>query len=72
MAREWKRIGNDFDIGFHPVLAKPLFNDSDTATRGSAPLKNRANPQVVRKAWYNFRKDDDVRWQYTERPLSNL
>jgi hypothetical protein len=39
---------------------------SDTAPRGSATLQNRTNPQVVREAQDNFRKDDDVRWQWRE------
>ncbi len=42
-----------------------FFNDSDTALRGSATLRNRPNPQVVRGAQDNFRKDDDVRWQWS-------
>ncbi len=48
------------------VLANPPFNDSDTAPRGSAILQNRTNLQVVREAQDNFRKDDDVRWQWRE------
>ena len=48
------------------VLANPPFNDSDTAPRGGALLQNRANPQVVREAQDNFRKNDDVRWQWSE------
>lgn len=43
--------------------ARP-FNDSDTAQRGSAIQQNRTNPQVGREAQDNFRKDDDVRWQW--------
>jgi|GEM_PF-3300697 len=42
----------------------PLFNDSDTALRGSAFLQSEASPQVVTAAKDNFRKDDDVRWQF--------
>ncbi len=48
------------------LLANPPFNHCDTAPRGCAILQNRANPQVVRKAQDNFRKDDDVRWQWSE------
>lgn len=37
----------------------------DTALRGSAFLQSEAKPQVVSEAKDNFRKDDDVRWQWS-------
>jgi len=42
----------------------PLFNNSDTALGGSALLQSEASPQVVSAAKDNFRKNDDVRWQF--------
>jgi len=52
------------DLRADYVLANPPFNDSDTALRGSAFLQSEASPQVVSEAKDNFRKDDDVRWQF--------
>jgi type I restriction enzyme M protein len=72
--------GNEADFGpkhtdnlrrvLHPdlradyVLANPPFNDSNTELRGRAFLQSAAKPQVVSEAKDNFRKDDDVRWQF--------
>ena len=52
------------DLRADYVLANPPFNDSDTALRGSAFLQSEAKMQVVSEAKDNFRKDDDVRWQF--------
>jgi hypothetical protein len=53
------------------LLANPPFNDSDTALRDSAFLQSDAKPQVVSEARDNFRKDDDVRWQFGVPPKGN-
>ena len=53
------------------LLANPPFNDSDTALRDSAFLQSEASPQVVSEAKDNFRKDDDVRWQFGVPPKGN-
>ena len=53
------------------VLANPPFNDSDTALRDSAFLRSEASPQVVSEAKDNFRKDDDVTWQFAVPPKGN-
>jgi type I restriction enzyme M protein len=53
------------------LLANPPFNDSDTALRGSAFLQSEAKMQVVSEAKDNFRKDDDVRWQFGVPPKGN-
>jgi len=47
------------------LLANPPFNDSDTALRACAFLQSEATMQVVSEAKDNFRKDDDVRWQWS-------
>ena len=47
------------------LLANPSFNDSDTALSGSAFLQSEAKPQVLSASKDNFRKDDDVRWQWS-------
>ncbi|MBL9154583.1 MAG: N-6 DNA methylase [Verrucomicrobiales bacterium] len=66
-----KEHADTFRLVQHPdlradyVLANPPFNDSDTALRGSAFLQSEAKPQVVSEAKDNFRKDDDVRWQWS-------
>ena len=52
------------DLRADYVLANPPFNDSDTALRDSACLQCEAKTQVVSEAKNNFRKDDDVRWQF--------
>jgi type I restriction enzyme M protein len=59
------------DLRADYVLANPPFNDSDTALRGSAFLQSEAKPQVVSEAKDNFRKDDDVRWQFGVPPKGN-
>lgn len=46
-------------------LANPPFKYSDTALRDSAFLKCEAKPKVVSEAKGNFRKDDDVRLQWS-------
>lgn len=55
-----------------PAKSKPAdsakkrwFGDSDTALRDSAFLQSETKPQVVSEAKENFRKDDDVRWQWS-------
>ncbi|MCK9588310.1 MAG: N-6 DNA methylase [Terrimicrobiaceae bacterium] len=53
------------------LLANPPFNDSDTALRDSAFLQSEAKMQVVSEAKDNFRKDDDVRWQFGVPPKDN-
>jgi type I restriction enzyme M protein len=53
------------------LLANPPFNDSDTALRGSQFLQSEAKMQVVSEAKDNFRKDDDVRWQFGVPPKGN-
>jgi len=53
------------------VLANPPFNDSDTALRDRAFLQSEAKMQVVTEAKDNFRKDDDVRWQFGVPPKGN-
>ena len=50
---------------------RPPFNDSDTALRDSAFLQSEATMQVVSEARDNFRKDDDVRWQFGVPPKGN-
>lgn len=45
--------------------ANPPFNDSDTALRGSAFHERKAKLQVVSEAKDNFRKADNVRWQWS-------
>jgi hypothetical protein len=55
-------VGSDIRADY--VRANPPFNDSDTALRGSAFPQSVANPQVVSEAKDNFRKVDDVRWQF--------
>ena len=52
------------DLRADYVLANPLFNDSDTALRGSAFLQTRGTLQVMAERQDNFRKDDDVRWRW--------
>ena len=52
------------DLRADYVLANPPFNDSDTALRDSAFLQSEAKMQVASEAKDNFRKDDDVRWQF--------
>ena len=42
-----------------------------TALRDSASLKTEGTPQVAREARHNFRKDDDVRWQFGVPPKDN-
>ena len=54
------------------LLANPPFNDSDTALRDSAFLQSEASPQVVSEAKDNFRKEDDVRWQFGVPPMTAL
>ena len=52
-------------------LISSLFSDSETALRYSAFLQSEAKPQVVSEAKDNFRKDDDVRWQFGLPPKGN-
>jgi type I restriction enzyme M protein len=59
------------DLRADYVLANPSFNDSDTAPRDSALIQSEAKRQVVSEAKDNFRKDDDVRWQYGLPPKGN-
>ena len=59
------------DLRADYVLANPPFNDSDTALRDSAFLQSEAKKQVVSEAKDNFRKDDDVRWQFGVPPNGN-
>jgi type I restriction enzyme M protein len=59
------------DLRADYVLANPPFNDSNTALRGSAFLQSEAKMQVVSEAKDNFRKDDDVRWQFGVPPKGN-
>ena len=59
------------DLRADYVLANPPFNDSDTALRDSAFLQSEATMQVVSEAKDNFRKDDDVRWQFGVPPKGN-
>jgi hypothetical protein len=59
------------DLRADYVLANPPFNDSDTALRGRAFLQCKSISQVVSKAKDNFRKDDDVRWQFGVPPKGN-
>ena len=53
------------------LLANPPFNDSDTALRGSAFLQTGGTLQVMAERQDNFRKDDDVRWQFGVPPKGN-
>ena len=48
------------------------FNDSDTALRACALTESEATLQVVSEAKDNFRKDEDVRWQYGVPPVANF
>ncbi len=59
------------DLRADYVLANPRFNDTDTALSGSTFLGSEAEPQVVSEAKDNFRKDDDVRWQFGVPPKGN-
>jgi len=59
------------DLRADYILANPPFNDSDTAPHDSAFLQSEAKPQVVSEAKDNFRKDDDVRWQFGVPPKGN-
>ena len=52
------------DLRADYVLANPPFNDSDTALRASAFLQAGGTLQVMAERQDNFRKDDDVRWQF--------
>jgi len=47
------------------VLANPPFNDSVTALRACAFPRSGATMQTLSEAKDNFRKDDDVRWQWS-------
>jgi type I restriction enzyme M protein len=53
------------DLRADYVLANPPFNDSDTALRACALPESEATMQVVSEAKDKFRKDDDVRWQWS-------
>ena len=59
------------DLRADYVLANPPFNDSDTALRGSAFLHTGGKLQVMTERQDNFRKDDDVRWQFGVPPKGN-
>jgi type I restriction enzyme M protein len=59
------------DLRADYVLANPPFNDSDTALRGSAFLQTGGTLQVMAERHDNFRKDDDVRWQFGVPPKGN-
>jgi type I restriction enzyme M protein len=59
------------DLRADYVLANPPFNDSDTALRACAFIQSEATMQVVSEAKDNFRKDDDVRWQFGVPPKGN-
>ncbi len=53
------------------LLANPPFNDTDTALRASAFLQTGGTLQVMAERQDNFRKDDDVRWQFGVPPKGN-
>jgi hypothetical protein len=59
------------DLRADYVLANPPFNDSDTALRASAFLQTGGTLQVMAERQDNFRKDDDVRWQFGVPPKGN-
>ena len=59
------------DLRADYVLTNPPFNDSDTALRGSAFLQTGGKLQVMAERHDNFRKDDDVRWQFGVPPKGN-
>jgi hypothetical protein len=53
------------DLRADYVLANPPFNDSDTAITACAFPGSEATMQVVSEARDNFRKADDVCWQWS-------
>ena len=49
---------------FMIALANPPFNESDTALRDCVFFQTGGKLQVMTERQDNFRKDDDVRWQF--------